>query len=372
MPNKFRFIKCKFYILIVLVTILLNNYSYSDSTKTNNWALKPFIKQDRINPCLVHNKKSTFTCPIRNELIHWEKKDVFNPAAVVRNGKVYLLYRAEDTIGKNAGTSRIGLAESMDGLNFKRYSEPVLYPDNDFMKKYEWEGGCEDPRIVEDHAGLYYMTYTAYDGNTARLCIATSSDLFHWEKRGLVLKTGKYRNTWSKSGSIICERKGNRIVATKINDKYWMYWGESNINIATSKNLIDWEPLEDEYGNLVYLFSTRKQKFDSDLVEPGPPALLLEKGILLIYNSRNSARNGDKSLPAGTYAAGQVLINANNPTELVKRTENSFFKPDRSYEITGQVNNVCFLEGLVYFQEKWFLYYGTADSKIAVAICNPK
>ena len=75
---------------------------------------------------------------------------------------------------------------------------------------------------------------------------------------------------------------------------------------------------------------------------------------------------------AGTYAGGQALINANNPTELIKRTENYFFKPERKYEITGQVNNVCFLEGLIYFQKKWFLYYDTADSKIAVAICNPE
>ena len=95
----------------------------------------------------------------------------------MRDGKVYLIYRAEDTIGKYAGTSRIGLAESSDGLHFTRHPAPVLYPDNDAQKKYEWEGGCEDPRVVEDSNGVYYMTYTAFDGKTARMLIASSSDL---------------------------------------------------------------------------------------------------------------------------------------------------------------------------------------------------
>ncbi|MBN1154401.1 glycosidase [candidate division KSB1 bacterium] len=364
-------IKCKSLILTIFIVLSVSNLSCSDSTKTEEWLLGPFVKQDSVNPCLTPDEESTFKCPIRNKMIHWEEKDVFNAAAVVRDGKIYLLYRAEDTIGKHAGTSRIGIAESTDGLNFTTYPEPVLYPDNDFMKKYEWEGGCEDPRIVEDERGIYYMTYTAWNGELARLCVGTSSDLKQWNKHGLVFDkagNGKYRDRWSKSGSIICELKGNRLVAKKIDGKYWMYWGESDIYIATSDDLINWEPLEDENGELVYLISTRRNKFDSQLVEPGPPALLTEEGIVFIYNSKNSALYGDKSLPHGTYAAGQVLIDRNDPTKLIDRTENYFFKPERSYEMTGQVNNVCFLEGLVFFQGTWYLYYGTADSKIAVAV----
>jgi predicted GH43/DUF377 family glycosyl hydrolase len=45
-----------------------------------------------------------------------------------------------------------------------------------------------------------------------------------------------------------------------------------------------------------------------------------------------------------------------------------FMTPDKPYETTGQVNQVCFIEGLVNYKGKWFLYYGTADSKIAVAV----
>lgn len=297
-----------------------------------------------------------------------------------------MLYRAEDTVGKYHGTSRIGLAVSEDGLHFKTMLQPVLFPDNDEYKKYEWEGGCEDPRIVEDENGTYYMTYTAYDGDKARLFIATSGDLVNWTKHGSVFnkaENGKYVKIWSKSGSIVTKKVGDKLIATKINGKYWMYFGESNIYVATSDNLIDWEPVPEtdeskkqydkmrKHDAFKIIFAPRKGKFDSELVEPDSPAILTNKGIVFIYNSKNHKDFGDKDLPDGTYAAGQVLLDKNDPSKVIARTDENFFRPEKPYEITGQVNNVSFLEGLVFFKEKWFLYYGTADSKIAVAVCEP-
>ena len=331
-----------------------------------SWQLGPFEKNDSVNPVLEPQAHTTFYCPVRKDTIRWEEKDVFNPSAVVRNGKIYLLYRAEDVVGKHAGTSRLGLAVSEDGLSFTRMPEPVFFPNEDDMKKYEWEGGVEDPRLVEDENGRYILTYTAYDGNLARLCIATSDDLIHWTKHGLAFKSKP--ELWSKSGSIITTQKESRFVATKINNQYYMYWGDTHIFLATSTNLLDWEPVVDEQGELIKIFGPRENMFDSDLVEPGPHAMLKEDGILLIYNSRNKLSLGDKNLPDGNYAAGQVLLQADNPANVIKRSENYFLTPDKDYEITGQVNNVCFVEGLVYFKNRWFLYYGTADSKIAVAV----
>jgi predicted GH43/DUF377 family glycosyl hydrolase len=96
--------------------------------------------------------------------------------------------------------------------------------------------------------------------------------------------------------------------------------------------------------------------------------MLTDKGILLIYNSRNLKNIGDTSLADGTYTAGQVLLDKNNPLQVLHRLNHYFIKPERSYELVGEVNNVCFLEGLAQFKNQWFLYYGTADSKIAVAV----
>jgi len=363
----------------------LTDPSVAGGDSSADWALLPFTKVDSANPVLQPGAGS-FTDPIRRKKISWEEKDVFNPAVIVKDGKIYMLYRAQDKIGKPAGTSRIGLAVSTDGLHFSRHPFPVLYPDNDGEKKYEWEGGCEDPRVVEDGKGNYYMTYTAYDGDKARLLIAVSRDLLYWTKRGHAFAKaydGKYLNSWSKSGSIVSKYSDGRIIAARIKGKYWMYWGDQYIWAAVSDDLINWEPVEmtagekppvvlrgqgDSMPRLKIVIPTRAKKFDSDLVESGPPAMLTDKGILLIYNSRNSRAIGDSSLPEGTYAASQVLLDKNDPLKIIHRMNNYFIRPDKSYEITGQVGQVCFVEGLTRLGDKWFLYYGTADSKIAVAV----
>jgi beta-1,2-mannosidase len=104
------------------------------------------------------------------------------------------------------------------------------------------------------------------------------------------------------------------------------------------------------------------------LVESGPYALLTEKGIVLIYNGMNLDEGGDPAIAKGAYCAGQALFDKNDPTKLIDRLKKNFLRPDKPYEISGQINQVCFVEGLVPFRGKWFLYFGTADSKIAVAI----
>ncbi|MFQ5446263.1 MAG: glycoside hydrolase family 130 protein [Saprospiraceae bacterium] len=356
-------------LLAGLCAIACQNPPSTHKSPAKPWAMSGFERLDDSNPVLTPGD-GTFRCPIRQDVVKWEEKDVFNPAAVVRDGKLHLIYRAEDTVGKYAGTSRLGLAISDDGVHFARLGEPVFYPGNDSMKIYEWEGGVEDPRLVESEDGRYIMTYTSYDGKTARLCLASSTDLRHWQKHGLVLGYGKYRDTWSKSGAIVCRRDGNRLIATPIDGRYWMYWGDTDIFAATSPDLIHWQPVEDDSGRLVKVISPRPGRFDCQLVEPGPPPLLTRDGIVFIYNSRNLDTGGAPDLPPGTYTAGQVLLDKNDPVKVLDRLNDYFFKPERDYEITGQVGNVCFLEALVPFRGQWFLYYGTADSKIAVAVCK--
>jgi beta-1,2-mannosidase len=339
------------------------------SSQDIRWALLPFEKLNEANPVMAAGD-GVFHCPVLKHDVKWEEKDVFNPAAVVRNDTLFLFYRAEDVIGKHAGTSRIGLAWSVDGIHFTRRATPVLFPDEDFMKLYEWEGGIEDPRIVEREEGLYIMTYSSYDGKTARLCLATSTDLIHWTKHGPVL-TDEFIDTWSKSGAIVAKQNGDKIYAEKINGKYWMYFGDTDLFMATSEDLIHWQPvLENE--KIKSVLKPRPGYFDSRLVESGPYALLTENGILLLYNGMNLETGGDPEIAKGAYCSGQALFDANDPTKLINRLEKNFLRPDQSYEIQGQVNQVCFIEGLVPYKDTWYLYYGTADSKIGVATLSLK
>lgn len=363
------------------------------SSGAKDWTLGPFRRVSGANPCLIPNPSSAFMCPIRKEEVHWESKDVICAAAVVRDDKVCMLYRAEDRVGGLAGqagqgwgTSRIGLAFSEDGLHFSRHPSPVLYPKNDFMKRYEWEGGCQDPRVVEGEDGRYYMTYTAFDGRSARLAVASSPDLIHWTKHGLAFDKaygGKYRDLWTKSGAIVARRVGSQFVAARINGRYWMYYlggqlqeGVHNppIYVATSSNLIDWDPLRRADGDLRYAFGPRKGFFDSELTESGPFGLLTNKGILFIYNSAHRMSQTDPTNHKLAFVAGQALLDARDPSRLVDRTTHDFFHPELEWELRGhpgQYPNVVFLESLVFFQHRWLIYYGAADSQIGVAEFHP-
>jgi len=357
--------------------------SVTEIKKGNDWALLDFVKVDSINPILKPSPSLSFDCPLNKKEVLWEERNVLNPSAIVKDDKVYLFYRAQDL----NGTSRIGMAVSSDGLHFEKSPTPVFYPDKDAMKVYEWNyqkgtdtenteecyfcyfDGVEDPRIVESEDGTYILTYTAYDGKTARLSLASSKDLINWTKHGLVLGEEKYKDTWSKAGAIVSKLVGNKVIATKIGGKYWMYFGDTNLFMAFSDDLIHWQVAEnDESKKMISVLHPRMGKFDSRLVESGPYALLRDEGILLIYNGSNAANFNDPDLPKFTYAAGQALFDKDKPYKLLDRTEDHFIYPDKDYEKVGEVNEVCFVEGLVYFKDKWFLYYGTADSKIAVAV----
>ena len=338
-----------------------------DPADSTAWMLGPFERVPEVNPVLGPDSSLSFFDPLRVDSVRWAAKDVFNPAAAVRGNKVFLLFRAEDAVGRHQGTSRLGLAVSHDGFRFSVRPQPVFYPQPDSMKRYEWEGGCEDPRLVEDSSGRYVLTYTAYDGTTARLCVATSTDLIKWQKRGPAFPDSTYRDLWSKSGAIVARRNGNRLVATRVQGKYWMYWGDTDVRLATSDDLIRWTPVAGDTG-FVAALRPRRRHFDSRLVEPGPPALLTSRGILLLYNGMNLSprAGGDTALAKGTYAAGQALFAADDPTRLLGRSDVPFLRPEAPYEREGQVNLVCFVQGLVPFNDGWLLYYGTADAKIAV------
>lgn len=258
----------------------------ASTNKLPEWALGGFVRPDGVNPVITPNPNSKFDCPMQKAPVGWEESDTFNPAAVVKDGKIYVLYRAEDNSAQGIGmrTSRIGLAESTDGVTMKRRFTPVMYPA-----------------------------------------------------------------------------------------EYQMYWGESMVAAATSDDLINWTPVLNEQNELLGLIYPREKCFDSALTECGPPAILTDKGILLLYNGKN--QNDDRRDPrfnAGTYSAGQVLFDLNDPYKAIARLDVPFFRPIADFEKSGQYRDgTVFIEGLTFYKDKWYLYYGCADSQVGVAIYDP-
>ncbi len=352
----------------------------SGTAAPDNWQLLPFTRPAGAQPTITRNPAAVFTDPITHAPVHWEALHTFNPAAVVRNGKVMLLFRAEDdsgSMGIGLHTSRLGLAESSDGLHFTPMPAPVFFPAPDAQQSREWPGGVEDPRLVESPDGTYVLTYTQWNRVTYSVGIATSPDLIHWTKHGPAFgSTGKYGTLQYKSAGILTQLVAGHLLAAKLHGKYWMYWGEGHISLATSTDLIHWTPIETSSGAPITLLSPRPALFDSGLPEVGPPPILTPAGILLLYNGKN-ANTSTPALPTtpapdldpATYSAGQALFSADDPTHLLARTSTPFLRPQLPWERSGQyAAGTTFIEALVPFHNHWFLYYGSADSLIGVAL----
>ncbi len=286
----------------------------------------------------------------------FESAGTFNPSVVKKDGKFVMLYRAQD----RKGTSSLGYASSDDGIHFVRRPEPVMVAE----ASYEKGGGVEDPRLVKI-GDTFYLTYTGYNNVTgtgpqhgdAQLCMATSSDLIHWNRLGVIMPAykGKWNIGWTKSGAILPE---------KIDGKYWMYYladarGQlTQMSVAYSTDLEHWTEALDHP-----VLASRPHTFDSTVVEPGPAPFMTDRGIFLVYNGAD-----DKSV----YRTGWVIFDKKDPTKVVARATEPIFSPSPEWEKVGQVPNVVFVEGLVREGPKWLFYYGGADKYVGVASASER
>jgi predicted GH43/DUF377 family glycosyl hydrolase len=171
-----------------------------------------------------------------------------------------------------------------------------------------------------------------------------------------------------------------------------MYWGEGTCFAATSPDLVRWTPLEFDAGADRYLsynaqvsagswdvhtvpgskalrplLFSRPGRFDSLLVEPGPPALRTDDGVVLIYNGAEITLTEDGTSINVRYQPGQALFDESDPASPIARAASPFLLSNELDGLQGQVDNVCFAQGLVLFHDSWFLYYGMADSRIGCA-----
>ncbi|MBP9093021.1 glycosidase [bacterium] len=313
----------------------------------------------------------------------FDSAGAFNPAAtLLKNGHTVLLYRGQDA----QGVSRIGYAESSNGIDFVADGKAVITPNLDDDKD-----GVEDARLTRDFKSsnrdnsCWLATATAYSKatNSAQLVSYRSSpgDLHHWQRVAVLMPATTAPNKagwnihWTKSGAIVVDSEARPL---KIKNRYWMYYmadarGTSNsdttnsggkmaadqMGIAQSNDGMTWQ---DALGRPI--LPHRPGQFDSRVVEPGPHPIITKDGILLLYNG------GDDSL---TYSTGWALFDKKDPTKLLARCTKAIFEPELAWEkknassTVHQVPNVVFVEGIVPYKRGYRVYYGSADSYVGVA-----
>ncbi|MCK5358608.1 MAG: hypothetical protein KAJ48_09455 [Elusimicrobiales bacterium] len=306
-------------------------------------------------------KQNPILKPTKNQ---WENLKVYNPGAIYYQNKHHLFYRA---MGKSR-ISSIGYATSVSGEKFIRDKNPLL------KSKLKIESrGLEDPRISQV-GNKFFLTYTAYDNITARLCLMTSPDLKNWQRHNEIFpnwdskRAGEFflpwdpaqanhkaKHHWLKAGTIFPE---------KINGKYWLFFGDRLIWYASSENGTSWVP---EYEPLL---KPRRGFFDSVHVEMGPPPLRTKQGWLILYHGI------DESI---TYRLGYLLLDLHNPLKILKRSKTPIFEPRKNYELGGQIDitqnkeylpQVIFCNGAILEKNCLCIYYGAGDSVICTATAN--
>lgn len=331
------------------------------------------LTRSQDNPILKPNKNHS-----------WESRKVYNCGVIYDNNQYHLFYRAvsDDWI------SSIGYAVSKNGENFQCNSKPILFPENELEKR-----GLEDPRVtkVDD---IYYLTFTAYDGITARLNLATSKDLKIWKRHGAVLPSWdltkakgflvdwdearnnpKTEKDWSKAGGIFSE---------VIKNNYWMLFGDSNIWLANSQDGVNWQPVWEPF-----IRPRKNDHFDNVHIEMGAPPIKTDKGWLVLYHGID-----DKIV----YRLGFLILDLNNPTKILYRSQKPIFEPIEPYELSGVVDilpgglkamekmdkrelkdfikkaeeknrmpKVTFCCGAVVVNDILRIYYGASDSVICTA-----
>jgi len=313
--------------------------------------------------------------------LEFENEGVLNPAVIRIGDSVHLFYRAV----RKGNFSSIGYCRLDGPLTVaERWDKPFMVPEFDYESH-----GVEDPRIVKID-DIFYLTYTGYDGTNARGALATSKDLMHFNKQGIIVPHITYAEFVSLVES-----------AGKVNESYYLnqmfYYQAADIEkkiLLWDKNVIFFPRRIN--GKLVFLHRIRpgiqlvsvenlkeltkafwKNYFlnlqDHIVIDPvyvhessyiggGCPPIETEHGWLLIYHG---AEETDKGIVYSACAA--ALLDLNNPLKEIARLPYALFSPEYEWELKGDVNNVVFPTGTALFGDTLYIYYGAADERIACA-----
>ncbi len=310
--------------------------------------------------------------------LEFERDGVLNPAVIRVGDSVHVFYRAV----KPGNYSTIGYARLDHPLKAsERHTQPLIVADNEYETH-----GVEDPRIVKID-DLYYLTYTAYDGINALGALATSTDLKHFTKCGIIVPQIHFEEFKDLAGTnneinekyvrfnererfvtkdekkILVWDKNVIFFPRRINGKlFFLHRIRPDIQIVSFHNLEDltpefWKKYFLQMENNIVL--APKHPHEVSYIGGGCPPIETNHGWLLIYHGVHDTQKGY------VYSACAALLDLKNPQKEISRLPYALFKPEFDWELTGYVNNVCFPTGTALFDDTLYIYYGAADSHIA-------
>ncbi|HTH81754.1 MAG TPA: hypothetical protein VL490_02390 [Mucilaginibacter sp.] len=304
--------------------------------------------------------------------LEFENDGVLNPAVIKEGDEVHLFYRAV----RKGNFSTIGYCKLIGPLTVaERKTSPLISPEFDYEKH-----GMEDPRLVKIN-DTYYLSYIAFDGNDALGAIATSTNLVNFEKQGIIvpqLKCSEF-DELAKNNSSVIERyrqdynapdviimdKDLVFFPRKVNGKFtFLHRIKPDIQIAAVNDLSELTPgfWKDYLVNLSdHILLTPRCAHEISYVGGGCPPVETEQGWLIIYHG---VQHFDKGYE---YVACAALFDLDNPKKEIARLPYPLFKPELDYELTGDVDDVCFPTGTALFDDTLYIYYGAGDDIIACA-----
>jgi len=277
----------------------------------------------------------------------YKANSVFNAAATEVDGKTILLARVEDF----RGMSHLTLARSDDGINNWQIDRvPCLKPEPQKYPEELW--GIEDPRITRlEEINKWAVCYTAYSKCGPLVSLAMTSDFSSFERLGPVMPP---------------EDKDAALFPVKFDGLWAMLHRPvpksailgAHIWISFSPNLKHW-------GEHQVIIQAREGGWwDANKIGLCAPPLQTKEGWLILYHGVRTTASGS------IYRLGLALLDLVNPAKIIKRTDEWIFGPKAPYEREGDVDDVVFPCGWLKKDNKVFIYYGAADSRICLATAD--
>jgi len=284
-----------------------------------------------------------------------QKENTISFPILTETGATQIIEIAKDDPDLKATDARVINYKGVDYLT--TLSHLRLLCSDDGIRFYEPHGyqslvgegilqtfGVEDCRVTYLE-NKYYLTFTAVSGNGVGVGLRTTTDWKNFQSHGMILPP---------------HNKDCAIFEEKINGLYYALHRPSSVDIGGNYIWLASSPDGIHWGNHQCIIKTRKDAWDSERVGAGAAPIKTDKGWLEIYHGANHEHH---------YCLGAFLLDSNDPSKVIARTEEPIMAPAATYELSGFFSNVVFTNGHIVNPDgdTITIYYGAADEFVCGA-----